>query len=100
MTQLRRSASSLNYDLFKVNLVANPKCRCGSEKEDRIHYFFGCPFYHGIRNILFEYLNSLNIDIDIKLITSGSELLSEDENDTIFKHVFEFIKKTERFQMV
>jgi hypothetical protein len=34
LTQLRCFASFLNYDLFQVNIVSDPSCRCGANRED------------------------------------------------------------------
>ena len=33
-TQLRCFASFLNYDLFQVNIVSDPSCRCRANRED------------------------------------------------------------------
>jgi hypothetical protein len=30
LTQFRCSATFLNYDLFKVNIISNPSCSCGA----------------------------------------------------------------------
>jgi hypothetical protein len=38
LTQLRCFASFLNYDLFKVNIVSDPSCRCGANREDSYHF--------------------------------------------------------------
>jgi hypothetical protein len=32
LTQLRCFASFLNYDLFQVNIVSDPSCRCGANR--------------------------------------------------------------------
>jgi hypothetical protein len=40
LTQLRCFASFLNYDLFQVNIVSDPSCRCGANHEDLYHFFF------------------------------------------------------------
>jgi hypothetical protein len=40
LTQLRCFASFLNYDLFQVNIVSDPSCRCGANREDSYHFFF------------------------------------------------------------
>ena len=34
LTQLRSSASLLNYDLFRVGIVSHPSCRCGAALEN------------------------------------------------------------------
>jgi hypothetical protein len=41
-TQFRCSATLLNYDLLKVNIISNPPCSCGAIQEDSYHYFFEC----------------------------------------------------------
>ena len=35
--------------------------------------------------------------IDIKLLTSGNIILSNEKNEIIFMHVFEYIKRSESF---
>jgi hypothetical protein len=41
-----------------------------------------------------------NINIDVQLLTKGSDLLAYQENTTIFKHAFKYIKDTKRFTIV
>ena len=43
-TRLRHQCSSLNYDLFLCNLVANPSCRCGSPCENSFNLFLNTPY--------------------------------------------------------
>ena len=57
LTQLRCFASFLNYDLFQVNIVSDPSCRCGANREDSYHFFFDCSHYSNIRHTLFQNLN-------------------------------------------
>jgi hypothetical protein len=45
LTQLRNSASFLNFDLFQVGIVSDPSCRCGAAHENIQHFFFDCPIY-------------------------------------------------------
>ena len=40
LIHLRCFASFLNYDLFQVNIVSDPSCRCGINREDSYHFFF------------------------------------------------------------
>jgi hypothetical protein len=42
-------ASSLNYDLFQVNIVSDPSCCCGANREDSYHFFFDCSHYANIQ---------------------------------------------------
>ena len=43
------------------------------------------------------YWLSSNINIDVNLLTKGSDLLTYQENTTILKHVFQYIKDSKRF---
>ena len=42
ITQLRCFASFLNYNMFQVNIVSEPSCRCGANREDSHYFFFDC----------------------------------------------------------
>jgi hypothetical protein len=41
-----------------------------------------------------------NINIDVNLLTKGSDFLTYQENTTIFKHAFKYIKDSKRFTIV
>jgi hypothetical protein len=99
LTQFRCFASFLNYDLFQVNTVSDPSCRCGANREDSYHFFFDCSHYANMRYKSFHILSWLPNDcaLDQKLLTSGNPILSNEQNEVIFKHVFEYIKRSERF---
>lgn len=102
LTQLRCYASFLNYDLFRVNIISSPVCSCGAHREDSYHFFFDCPNYTQIRYTLMQNLLWLPNDyaINLQLLTSGNSNLTDDQNETIFKHVYEYIKKSERFLII
>ena len=36
--RLRHQCSSLNSDLYRINITNDPKCQCGAPYEDSIHY--------------------------------------------------------------
>ena len=60
---------------------------------------------HHVKILTISFLNSLNwlpsnINIDINLLTKGSDLLTYEENITIFKHAFKYIKDSKRFTIV
>ena len=99
LTQLRISYSFLNYDLSKVNIVNDASCSCGAPREDVYHYFFTCSNYAEIRLTLMNNLNWVQI-IDLNLLTCGSDILTYEENINILKHIFNFIKYSERFLVV
>ena len=94
----------LNYDLFQVNIVSDPgpSCRCGANHEDSYHFFFDCSHYSNIRHTLFQNLNKLPnyCVLDLTLLTCGNPTLSYEQNEIIFKNVFEYIKRSERFLVV
>jgi hypothetical protein len=56
LTRLRCFASFLSYDLFQVNIVSDPSCRCGANHEDSYH-FFDCSHYANMRYKLFHNLS-------------------------------------------
>ena len=58
--------------------------------------------YKDNREIIFNSLNWLpsNINIDVNLLTKGSDLLTYEETITIFKHAFKYIKDPKRFAIV
>jgi hypothetical protein len=43
--RLRHQCSSLNSDLYRINIINDPKCQCGAPYEDSIHYLMECPLY-------------------------------------------------------
>lgn len=102
LTQFRCSASFLNCDLFRANIISDPTCKCGLDIEDMHHFFFDCPFYLNERAILFNGLSWLpeGCELDLKLLVFGKETLSYDQNVQIVKQVFSFIKRSKRFLVV
>jgi hypothetical protein len=102
LIQLRYFASFFKNDLFQVNIVSDPSCRCGANREDSYHFFFDCSHYLNIRHTLFQNLNWLTnyCVLDLTLLTCGNPTLSYEQNEIIFKHVFTYIKRSERFLVV
>jgi len=68
LTQLRSSASLLNYDLFRVGIVADPSCRCDAALENLKHFLLDCPIYLQARTTLIDNLNMVTTcyTLDIK----------------------------------
>jgi hypothetical protein len=60
--------------------------------------FFYCDKYTDNREILFNSHNRLpsNINIDVNLLAKGSDFLTYQENTTIFKHDFKYIKDSQK----
>ena len=102
LTQLRFNASFFNYDLCKVKILLNASCNCGAPCENYHHFFFDCDKYTDNMEIILNTLNWLpsNINIDVNLLTKGSDFLTYQENTTIFKHAFKYIKDSKRFTIV
>ena len=64
-----------------------------------IPLLFTCPNYSEIILTMMKNLNWVQT-IDMNLLTCGSDDLTYEENINIFKHVFNFIKSSERFLVV
>ena len=70
-------------------------------REDAFHYLFTCPNYTEIRRIMMNNLNWVQTsDLNLNLLTRGSDDLTYEENINIIKHVFNFIKSSKRFLVV
>ena len=102
LTQLRCSASFLNFDLYRVNILSDPSCQCGADIEDARHFLLECPRYVNIRNTMMNNLDWLPncYIVNVELLTCGDQKLSDVHNEEIFKCVFEFIKRSNRFLIV
>ena len=51
--RLRHQCSSLNADLFRINITNDPKCQCGAPFEDSIQYLMECRLYQNERDCFF-----------------------------------------------
>ena len=54
-TRLRTNCSSLNYDLYRKNIVHDEHCVCG-EREDATHFLFYCPRFNAARQYMLDKL--------------------------------------------
>jgi hypothetical protein len=102
LTQLRCSASFINYDLFRVGIVSDQSCRCGAAFENLKHFFLDCPIYLQARTTL---IDNISMDttyyaLDIKFLTWGNVNLTYEQNCVIFKYVFDYIKCSTRLLIV
>jgi hypothetical protein len=101
LTQLRCSASFLNKDLLKSNIVSSPNCACGVPREDAFHFFFECNIkYTDIRRDLLIGVNRFRMKIDLSLLTRGNQNLTYGDNCLIFKEAYKFISRSKRFLIV
>ena len=62
LTRLRVGFSHLREHIFKYNFqnTLNPLCPCALKAEDSCHFLMHCQFFSNQRNVLFDYLNSIN----------------------------------------
>ena len=102
LTQLRSSASFLNYDLFRVGIVSDPSCRCGGALANLKHFILDCPIYLQARTTLIDNINMVTTcyALDIKVLTCGNVYLTYEQNRMIFRYVFDYIKCSKRFLIV
>ena len=91
LNQLRCSASFLNNDLHKANIISSPNCACGVPREDAYHLFFECSKYTDIRRNLLICVNRFGIQINLSLLIRGNQNLTYEDNCLIFKEVYKFI---------
>jgi hypothetical protein len=65
------------------------------------HLFFDCDKYTDNREIIVNSLNWLpsNIDIDVNLLTKGSDLLTYQENISIFNTLLNILKTPKDLQL-
>ena len=99
-TRLRYTTSTLNYDLYRINIKTDPVCQCGFPCENAVHYFLDCPLYIQQRKTLFAGLKNVldnRIPLDINLILYGNTDLSLCDNEHLFKLVHLYIGQTKRF---
>jgi hypothetical protein len=93
LTQFRCNASFLNYDWCKVKILSNTSCNCGAPCDNSHHFFF---IVINIQIIGKYYWLPSNINIDVNLLAKGSDFLTYQENTTIFKHDFKYIKDSQK----
>lgn len=97
MAKLRMESSNLNFHLTALNIIDDPSCICGNEREDPIHYFFQCPLYMRPRAALHNAVSHL-APFTLKTLLFGRENLDIETNRHIISSTIAFIKTTERFK--
>ena len=89
---LSRITIYVKLKFYQILPVTDAPC------ENSHHFFFDCDKYTDTREILFNWLPS-NLNIDVNLLTEGSDFLTHQENITIFKHAFKYIKDSKDLQL-
>ena len=96
-TRLRHQCSSLGADLFRANIVNDPRCPCGCPLEDDIHYLLECSLYTNARMQLF--MNSTpHTVISIENLLFGSDNLTVENNLIVLRNVQKYIHHSNRFE--
>ena len=77
--------SSLNADLFHVDIVPYSNCSCGSVVENAEHYLFECIVYNTQRQRSLQTIHqSLNIPaVNFDFLINGSTLYNFETNKQI-----------------
>ena len=106
MTHLRVGFSHLREHKFKHDFqeTLNPLCSCSLEAEGTYHFFMCCQNFSNQRNILFDNLNSINLEIlkmseneIVQVFLFGDKSFSKDMNFRIITSSIRFIKISKRF---
>ncbi len=96
-TRLRHNCSSLNSDLFRVNLSESLSCTCTSSCENSFHYFLECNLYNQFRRTLFSDIIKFGGQPSLDTILLGDPNLSTKANTNIFLSVHKYIVNSKRF---
>ena len=96
-SRIRLGCSSLNAQLYVMNIVNDPTCACGYNYEDANLFFFTCPLYNRKRQALTEAFSRFNIHLDLHVILHGSDDLNDHDNKIIIQCVLDYIQDSNRF---
>ena len=98
-SRIRIGCSKLNSDLcHNLHVIPSPRCPCGWETEDSIHFFFHCPLFNPSRMHMMQTLHNIdNIDINLNTVLWGDPNLEKEDNERVFDAVHTFIVDTVRF---
>ena len=108
LTRLRLSFSHLREHKFKHNFqdTINPLCNCSTNVESTQHYFLSCLNYNQQRQILWNSLHNLGIDMInyqdkdlVDLLLFGHPNFNDLTNKQIFSIAITYIISTNRFNI-
>lgn len=92
--RLRMECSSLNFYLFRRNLVNSPSCPCNDGDETNEHFLLHCRLFSQLRTRAY---NEITCPISTQILLFGNDELSYNENVRIFTCVQSFIISAKRF---
>ena len=92
--RLRHQCSSLNADLFRINVTNDPKCQCGALFEDSIHYLMEYASYTKTEESVIYFINLRETHKNIETLLFGNYETNINENFMIFNKVRAYIRQT------
>ena len=98
LTRLRNASSSLNDDLFRVNLSNSRSCSCQYPIENVSHFFLSCPLYTSQRTTLINRLGPfLHGHVRLTQLLNGRDDLTIKDNIYIQLALQDFVSTSGRF---
>jgi hypothetical protein len=70
--RLRRSCSTLKYDLFRSNIITDSRCAYGFTREDTSYFLLNCRLYIEQKRVLLNFLHHYNFQRDIITLLCGN----------------------------
>ena len=71
LTELRVNYSPLNEHRFRHSFdCLSPRCACGADNENNVHFFLHCPLYNLLRSDFFSQLADVS-GLNISAVTTG-----------------------------
>ena len=111
-TRLRLKHNALSANLHRFGIKESPSCECNAPAENEVHYFFHCQLYVNARDTLLQKLDlllfpELHLRVNnllttnkkrlLDLILCGSSTFPLAVNQHIFKKIYTFIARSQRF---
>ena len=94
-TRLRTECSTLQFHLYRSNLIPEPYCTCGAV-ENTSHFLFKCPKFNAFRRELLLTVSNY-VEPSEAVLLFGDDTLSGEGNEVIFRAVHKYIQQTKRF---
>ena len=85
--RLRRSCSSLKYDIFRSNIIKDSRCVWWFTREDASHFPLNCRLHIEQKTVLFHYLHHHDFQRDIRTLLFGDSKKKQAQNILLSKAV-------------
>ena len=108
LTKLRVNFSPLSKHKFRHSFdCLSPRCACGEDKENSVHFFLRCPLYDSLRSDLFSQLvdvpglntTTMNTRELCDLLLYGDPKLNLIANRILIEATISFIERSRRFDI-